>query len=146
MVVSVPTTFAKLTIDDWLDTVLTQVHILGAVVWLGGYNQVVLLPQIERALRDGDRITVRHAVPTHFPKVALVEAVLGFAVLCIVPFLTGSARKESGSGAAAPFDGRILFVGLVLVATMLASFWATGQLARARTRRPHLAPVPDPAD
>nr|WP_281379845.1 CopD family protein [Flexivirga oryzae] len=226
VVVSVPTAFAGLVVDDWLKTVLTQVHILGALVWLGGlgvlaalavrsrgsasdaawagtwsrfsvmamtaaggilisglwmswqhvggfgefvttpygrflllkivlvgvmlaaggYNHVVLLPRIERSLRGGDVPTVRHAVRAHFPKVAAFEATVGIAVLFIVPFLSGSARKESGSGSAAPFDGRILLIGVLLIATVLASFWATSRLAHAQARRPHLSSVPTVAD
>ena len=226
LVVSVPTAFAGLVVDDWLKAVLTQVHILGALVWLGGlgvlaaltvrdrgsapegawagtwsrfsgmamaaaggilisglwlswqhvgafgefvttpygrfllvkillvavmlaaggYNHVVLLPRIARSIRAGDAPTARHAVLTHFPKVAAFEATVGIAVLFMVPFLSGSARKEAGSGSPAPFDGRILLIGVLLVTTMLASFWATSRLAHAQARRPHLTPVPTTTD
>jgi copper transport protein len=226
VVASTPTAFAQLTVDDWLKTILTQVHILGALVWLGGlgvlatlswragsaaqegvwnlvwsrfsvlamtaaggilvsgmwmswqhvgafgeflstsygrfllakialvgvmlaaggYNQVVLLPRIARAVRVGNVTTVRRAVLTHFPKVAAFEAVLGLAVLFIVPFLSGSARKESGSGDAAPFDVRLLLVGLLLIASMLASFWITSRVARSQASRPLLTPMPGSTD
>ena len=226
VIAGVPTVLAGMTVDDWLKTVLTQVHVLGALVWLGGlgvltalavrgrgsvpegawagtwsrfsvmamaaaggilvsglwlswqhvgafgefvstpygrfllvkillvavmlaaggYNHAVLLPRGARSIRAGDTPTVRHAVLTHFPKVAAFEATVGVAVLFIVPFLSGSARKEAGSGSPAPFDGRLLLVGMLLLATMLASFWATSRIAHAQARRPHLTSVPTAAE
>lgn len=226
VIVSTPTTFAKLTVDDWLKSILTQVHILGALAWLGGlgvlavlsvrarsaassgawgqvwsrfsvlamvaaggilvsglwmswqhvgafgefvttpygrflllkiglvgimlaagaYNQIVLLPRVARGIRDGDEKTVLHAVLTHFPKVAVFEAALGLAVLFVVPFLSGSARKESGSGPAAPFDARLLLIGMLLIASIAVSFWATSRVARAQARRPRLATSVGPID
>lgn len=226
VIVSTPTAFAGLTVDDWLKPIFTQIHILGALVWLGGlgvlavlswrarpaasgevwsrvwsrfsalamtaaggilisglwmswqhvgafgefvttsygrfllakivlvgvmlaaggYNQTVLLPRIARAVRDGDETTVRHAVLTHFPKVAAFEALLGLAVLLIVPFLSGSARTESGSGDAAPFDARLLLIGILLIASMVASFWITSRVARAQANRPLLTPLAGPTE
>lgn len=90
----------------------------------GAYNQFLLTPRIARAHAAGDigrgfGLTLRH-----FPAVVTIEATLGLCVLLIVPFLSGSARKQAGHGAAPAVDGTILSLGLLLVATLAATFYA----------------------
>jgi hypothetical protein len=65
--------------------------------------------------------------------VVTVEAVLGVCVLLIVPFLTGSARAQAGDGAAPTVDGAIVALGLVLLASLAASFYAANRVALLRT-------------
>jgi hypothetical protein len=60
-------------------------------------------------------------------------------VLLIVPFLTGSARAQAGSGAAPTVDGNILALGLVLVASLGASFYAAHRVSLLLTHRAELA-------
>ena len=72
-----------------------------------------------------------------FPRVVLTEVVLGIGVLAIVPFLNGSARAQAaGHEIEGPvMDGRLFSAGLLLVATLAASFYATAKASDGLGRR-----------
>ncbi|MGH3772267.1 MAG: CopD family protein [Pseudonocardiaceae bacterium] len=106
-----------------------------ALVSAGAYNQLLLTPRIARAhaageIRKGFRLTLRH-----FPAVVAVETALGVCVLFIVPFLTGSARAQAGDGAAPTVDGGILALGLLLVVSLGATFYAAHRVSLLLTHR-----------
>jgi copper transport protein len=118
---------------------LVKLLLVLALVSAGAYNQFLLTPRIARAhaageIRKGFALTLRH-----FPGVVAVESTLGVCVLLIVPFLTGSARAQAGSGAAPTVDGNILALGLVLVASLGASFYAAHRVSLLLTHRAELA-------
>jgi putative copper export protein len=103
---------------------LVKLLLVLTLISAGAYNQFLLTPRIARAHAAGDigkgfGLTLRH-----FPAVVTIEAALGLCVLLIVPFLSGSARKQAGGGAAPAVDGTILALGLLLVATLAATFYA----------------------
>jgi hypothetical protein len=56
-----------------------------------------------------------------------------------VPFLTDSARAQAGSGAAPTVDGKIVALGLLLVATLGASFYAAHRVSLLLTHRAEAA-------
>jgi putative copper export protein len=96
----------------------------------GGYNQQVLLPRIARlAARGGADAAIRH-----LGKVARIEAVLGGLVIMVVPFLSGSARKEAAGAPASPIDGRLLALGLLLIVVIAFGLWSAGRFARSLAR------------
>ena len=103
---------------------LIKLLLVLTLISAGAYNQFLLTPRIAQAHAAGDigkgfGLTLRH-----FPAVVTIEAALGLCVLLIVPFLSGSARKQAGHGAAPAVDGTILSLGLLLVATLAATFYA----------------------
>jgi copper transport protein len=114
---------------------LVKLLLVLALVSAGAYNQFLLTPRIARTHAAGDigrgfALTLRH-----FPAVVAVETALGVCVLFIVPFLTGSARAQAGDGAAPPVDGNILALGLLLVASLGATFYAAHRVSLLLTRR-----------
>jgi putative copper export protein len=114
---------------------LVKLFLVLALVSAGAYNQFLLTPRIARTHASGEigqgfALTLRH-----FPAVVAVEAALGVCVLFIVPFLTGSARAQSGDGAAPTVDGEILILGLLLVAGLGATFYAAHRVSLLLTRR-----------
>lgn len=103
---------------------LVKILLVLALVAAGAYNQFRLTPRIARAHAAGDlgrRLTL---TLRHFPAVVTVETALGVCVLFIVPFLSGSARAQAGGAAAPDLDGKILALGLLLVAGLGATFYA----------------------
>ena len=76
-------------------TLLVKLGIVMVLVVLGGINLLHVLPRLEaaRAL-DPDRPSLVVAALRHFRGVIVTEAVLGLAILAIVPFLSGSARTQ----------------------------------------------------
>lgn len=130
---------AELTTTTYGRFLLVKLLLVLAVVSAGAYNQLLLTPRIARAhaageIRKGFALTLRH-----FPGVVAVETTLGVCVLLIVPFLTGSARAQAGSGAAPSVDGNILVLGLLLVATLGASFYAAHRVSLLLTHRAEVA-------
>ncbi len=114
---------------------LVKLLLVFALVSAGAYNQFLLTPRIARAhaageIRKGFTLTLRH-----FPSVVAVETALGVCVLFIVPFLTGSARAQAGSGPAPTVDGDIFALGLLLVASLGATFYAAHRVSVLLTRR-----------
>ncbi|MGH3766028.1 MAG: CopD family protein [Pseudonocardiaceae bacterium] len=114
---------------------LVKILLVLAVVSAGAYNELLLTPRIARAHAAGEIGTGFALTLRHFPAVVAVEAALGVCVLFIVPFLTGSARTQAGGGPAPPVDGNILALGLVLVASLVASFYAAHRVSVLLTRR-----------
>ncbi|MFC7756352.1 copper resistance D family protein [Tsukamurella soli] len=90
----------------------------------GAYNTRALLPRIRAARAAGGDGTVVSLAVRHFPVVTTIEAVLGVAVLFVVPFLAGSARNEAGTAAARSFDPTVFGSGVVLVALVAVVLWA----------------------
>jgi putative copper export protein len=130
---------AELTTTTYGRFLLVKLLVVLAVVSAGAYNQFLLTPRIARAhaageIRYGFVLTLRH-----FPAVVAVETALGICVLLIVPFLTGSARAQAGSGAAPTVDGKIVALGLLLVATLGASFYAAHRVSLLLTHRAEAA-------
>jgi putative copper export protein len=114
---------------------LVKLVIVAAMVAAGAYNQLALTPRIARAHADGDLGRGFALTLKHFPTVVAVESVLGLAVLTIVPFLSGSARTQAGGPPAPAVDGGILALGALLVATLVASLYASYRVSTVLTRR-----------
>jgi putative copper export protein len=102
----------------------------------GGYNTRVLLPKIRSAREADDRATLLAVAAKHFPKVVLVEGLLGVGVLLIVPFLAGSARAQAGWPSARSFDFTVFGTGAVLVGLVAIGLWAGTRTTSGRTRAP----------
>ncbi|PZS29551.1 MAG: hypothetical protein DLM61_12680 [Pseudonocardiales bacterium] len=114
---------------------LVKLLLVLALVSAGAYNQFLLTPRIARSHAAGEIgkgfiLTLRH-----FPAVVAAEAALGVCVLFTVPFLTGSVRAQAGDGAAPTVDGTILALGLVLVASLGATFYAAHRASLLLIRR-----------
>ncbi|MGW1074878.1 copper resistance D family protein [Streptomyces sp. NPDC002537] len=109
------------------------VLVLGMVA-AGGFNQFWLMPRIAQARRADSTASLLHLTLRHFPKVVRAEAALGFAVLAVVPFLSGSARSEGGSPQPVA-SGSVFAVGVALVLTLVASLWITVRTSDALSRR-----------
>jgi putative copper export protein len=114
---------------------LVKLLLVLALMSAGAYNQFLLTPRIARAHAAGEigkgfALTLRH-----FPAVVAVETALGVGVLLVVPFLTGSARAQAGDGAAPTVDGTILALGLLLVASLGATFYAAHRVSLLLARR-----------
>ncbi len=90
----------------------------------GAFNMKVLLPRIAAARTAGEGGSVAALAIRHFPVVVSIEAALGTAVLCVVPFLQGSARSEAGGASARPFDLTVFATGVVLAALVVLALWA----------------------
>lgn len=114
---------------------LVKLLIVVTMVAAGGYNQLVLTPRIARVHAEGDRRRGFALTLRHFPAVVTVETLLGLGVLLIVPFLTGSARRQAGEPATPTIDGGILSLGLLLVATLAGSLYASYRVSLVLTRR-----------
>jgi copper transport protein len=114
---------------------LVKLVIVAAMVAAGAYNQLALTPRIAKAHAEGDLGRGFALTLKHFPKVVAVETVLGLAVLGIVPFLSGSARTQAGGPPAPAVDGGILALGTLLVATLVASLYASYRVSTVLTRR-----------
>lgn len=116
---------------------LVKILLVVGLVAAGAYNQLVLMPRITRAQRAGHAAETFGYVLTHFPRVVLTEVALGIGVLAIVPFLNGSAREQAaGREVDGPtLDGGLMTLGLLLVATLAASFYATAKASGALGRR-----------
>jgi hypothetical protein len=64
------------------------------LVGLGGVNQLWLLPRVNAIRADGEEGSGLSVTLRHFRGVVAAEAVIGLLVLLVVPFLSGSARKQ----------------------------------------------------
>ncbi|AFM19882.1 putative copper export protein [Mycolicibacterium chubuense NBB4] len=105
-----------------------------ALLGAGAYNMRVLMPRIRLARRDGDTRSVVRLTVEHFPVVVVAEAVVGVAILAVVPFLRGSARAEAGWPGAGPFDATVFASGAALVALVALALWAGTRQARFAPR------------
>jgi putative copper export protein len=114
---------------------LVKLLIVITMVSAGGYNQLVLTPRIARVHAEGDQRRGFALTLRHFPVVVTVEALLGLCVLLIVPFLTGSARTQAGELVKPVIDGGILALGLLLVAALAGSLYASHRVSQVLTQR-----------
>lgn len=128
--------------DQFLTTpfgrfLLVKIALVVGLVAAGAYNQLVLMPKIARARRAGRSANVFAHTLVEFPRVVVTEVVLGVGVLMVVPFLNGSARAQAaGREVDGPmFDGGLLLLGVLLVATLAASFYATARASDMLGRR-----------
>ena len=109
----------------------------------GAYNQLVLTPRIVRDVqvsRATDPPAVGRGRVPGFPRVVVVETLLGLCVLIIVPFLTaGSARAQAGSPPASALNAGLLALSVCLVAALGGSLYATHRLSIHLVRQADLA-------
>lgn len=73
------------------ETLLVKLILVLALVGLGAVNQLWLLPRVSAARESGGG---RSAALRRFRTIIAAEAVLGLLILLVVPFLSGSARKQ----------------------------------------------------
>ncbi|GEE01637.1 hypothetical protein nbrc107696_22390 [Gordonia spumicola] len=104
---------------------LIKLILVALMVGAGAYNALVLIPRIRRARAAGDDRTFTRLALHHFPRIVIAESVAAFAVLVIVPFLAGSARKQDGQADAGPFDWGTFGLGFALIALAVAGCSAT---------------------
>ncbi|MEU6285108.1 CopD family protein [Streptomyces sp. NPDC047028] len=120
---------------------LVKINLVLGMVTAGAFNQFWLMPRMAQARRTGENASLLHLTLRHFPKVVWGEVALGLAVLVVVPFLSGSARKEAGGAPAEPSAG-VYTAGLALALALAVSLYATARASDALSRR---TPTPDPA-
>lgn len=113
--------FAQFVTTPYGRYLLIKLVLVAGMVAAGAYNVRVLIPAIRRARLVGDEDTVVRLVLHHFPKVVTAEAVAGIGVLLIVPFLSGSARKQADGAAAGPFDWETFGIGALLVVLLIGA-------------------------
>lgn len=109
---------------------LLKVALVFSMLGLGAFNEAVLLPRIARARTAGDQRNLFHLVLGHFPKVVLIESVLGLGVLAVMPFLNGSSREEVGLEADPPPTGGVALAMVLLFVAMVVSFVARYQIQK----------------
>jgi len=102
---------------------LLKVALVATLVLFGAFNEFVLLPRIARLRAAGDTRSVFAVAVGHFPRVVAIEAVVGIAVLAVVPFLNGSAREQAGGAAEPPATGAIFTAVFVLFALVVMAFF-----------------------
>lgn len=124
--------FAQFVTTPYGRFLLIKLVLVAAMVAAGAYNVRVLIPAIKRARLAGDDETMIRLALHHFPKVVAAEAVAGVGVLLIVPFLSGSARKQADGAAAGPFDWETFGIGVVLVALLIAACTAAVRVGQGR--------------
>ncbi|GAA1094861.1 hypothetical protein GCM10009648_37660 [Tsukamurella spumae] len=113
--------FAQFVTTPYGRYLLIKLVLVAAMVGAGAYNVRVLIPAIARARLAGDDGTVVRLALHHFPRVVAAEAIAGVGVLLIVPFLSGSARKQADGAAAGPFDWETFGIGALLVALLVGA-------------------------
>jgi copper transport protein len=104
---------------------LIKLILVAFMIGAGTYNALVLIPRIRRARVGGDERTYVQIALGEFPRVVIAEALAAFAILVIVPFLSGSARTMDGQADAGPFDWGTFGLGFALVALAVAGCTAT---------------------
>ncbi|MEU8635335.1 DUF4149 domain-containing protein [Amycolatopsis sp. NPDC048633] len=107
---------------------LLKVSLVAILIGCGAVNEFVLLPRIARLRAAGDTRSVFAVAVGHFPRIVTLEAVLGIAVLAVVPFLNGSAREQAGGAAEPPATGALFTAVAVLLATVVVAFFANLKL------------------
>lgn len=124
--------FAQFVTTPYGRYLLIKLVLVAGMVAAGVYNVRVLIPAIRRARLAGDEDTVVRLALHHFPKVVAAEAVAGIGVLLVVPFLSGSARKQADGAAAGPFDWETFGIGALLVVLLIAACTAAVRLGADR--------------
>lgn len=109
----VTTTFGRI--------LLLKLLLVATLIGLGVYNEHILLPRLAALRAAGDRHGLFVAAVRHFPRVVVTEAVIGAAVLLIVPFLNGSAREEAGAAESHATSAMFLATAALIV-VLVASF------------------------
>ncbi|WIX98046.1 hypothetical protein QRX60_28675 [Amycolatopsis mongoliensis] len=105
-------------IDIW--TILRFLHVLGAIVWVGGQLTitVVVLPPVRRALAAADRADVLRAVGKRF-------AIITFTTFLPVQLTTGillaGRHGVTWASLLQPGYGRMLATKLLLFAVVMAA-------------------------
>lgn len=107
---------------------LLKLALVAVLIGCGAVNEFVLLPRIARLRAAGDTRSVFAVAVGHFPRIVTLEAVVGVAVLAVVPFLNGSAREQAGGTAEPPATGALFTAVFVLLATVVVAFFANLKL------------------
>jgi putative copper export protein/methionine-rich copper-binding protein CopC len=76
------------------ETLLVKLILVLILVGLGAINQLWLLPRVNAIRAGGAEGSGLAVTLRHFRGVVAAEAVIGLLVLLVVPFLSGSARKQ----------------------------------------------------
>ncbi len=76
------------------ETLLVKLILVLILVGLGAINQLWLLPRVNAIRAGGADGSALAVTLRHFRGVVAAEAVIGLLVLLVVPFLSGSARKQ----------------------------------------------------
>ncbi|WP_433289931.1 copper resistance D family protein [Pseudonocardia sp. CA-142604] len=115
---------------------LIKLVLVLAMLIAGALNQLSLLPRIARVRRlEPDDTSLLRLTLRHFPRVVALEALLGLAVLVIVPLLSGSARKQAGETGSPELDVSVLLIGVLFAAMLVMSFVAAARLGDRLGRR-----------
>lgn len=107
---------------------LLKLALVGSMLAIGAINESVMLPRIARLRAGGDRRALFAVVLEHFPRLVVVEVVLGLGVLAVMPFLNGSSREELGQEADPPATGGIAVAMVLLLVAIVASFVANARV------------------
>lgn len=119
---------------------LIKLVVVAALLGLGAWNQVAVLPQLLRLRRAGHDEPVLTLAVRHLGRVVQVEVALAAAVLVTVGFLGGSARAEAGDPDAV-LTGQVWGWGIGFVVAMVGLLWLTGRVATFLARRPVAEPA-----
>lgn len=115
---------------------LVKLALVLVMLVAGALNQLSLLPRIARLRRSAPAdVSLLRLTMRRFPLVVAAEAALGLGVLVIVPFLSGSARKQAGDTGSTAVDAGVLTVGVLFVAMLAVSFVATVKVGNRLGRR-----------
>ncbi len=106
-------------------TLILKVTLVLTLICLGAFNELVLFPRMARHRVAGDTRSVFKVAVEHLPRVVAIEALIGLAVLVVVPFLNGSAREQSGGTAEPPATAGIFTAVLILLATVVVAFFVS---------------------
>lgn len=83
------------------ETLLVKLVLVLILVGLGAVNQLWLLPRVSALRESGESGSAVSVVLRHFRRFVALEAVVGILILLVVPFLSGSARKQDFQAQAA---------------------------------------------
>lgn len=130
--------FSEMVTTPYGQALSIKLVVVAVMATLGAVNQLHLIPGINRARALGDQSSVLRIALTHFRATVLVEAALGVVVIGIVPFLSGSAPKQTAAAAGSPTESAVLDVTLVAtgvlgVAVMVVLMWASTRVSRRRS-------------
>jgi putative copper export protein len=76
------------------ETLLVKLILVLILVGLGAVNQLWLLPRVNALRAEGADGSALAVTLRHFRGVIAAEAVIGLLIVLVVPFLSGSARKQ----------------------------------------------------
>jgi copper transport protein len=112
---------------------LIKVSLVLTMILVGAVNEFVMMPRIARARAAEQQGSVFRLALTTFPLLVGAEVVLALGVLFVLTFLTGSARDEANDPDPA-LSGGIVGIGVLLAATLAASFVGTAKLSERMAR------------